>query len=324
MFFKGILWTTVASLVIGLGFVATSAAPTDEGSATGAAGKGKDEAKNEDKAKHEKKDHKIYVRICAIARREQEWSIKNHSGKDVLKMIEELKPDVLNRFINGKPNPNLEIPMGSGEQPMKFTDYLTAAMKAGASDCTLTPKVHLNDIWSDEYRMQAAKALVELPVTPKLYMLDLDCYFSKGSAEEHKHMLVKFKQMGWKDLGFNFVGGDRKTFGLAQYGEAAIKPGEWSVSTPGLAIMKKGNVKTLLAHIDYPEAIEDFGKLKGDRQAEILRKIQEEQYKHHFTFIYPVLYCGYDSTKHKTSKGQTIFEVIKELIGKDRKESGRK
>ena len=269
--------------------------------------------------------HLIWVRILPFEIRDQGWQVANENGQDVLNMIEELKPDVLDRFITGKPDLSIEIPMGPGTAPMKFVDYLNAAMKAGAPGCLLTPKDHLNDIWSDDYRMEAAQALYNLPVTPRLKAMDLDEYFTHGTPEEHQQVLEKFKAMGWKDLGFNFAGGPKDGFGLISYAEAGVSKTTWEVNLNALDAMKEAGIKTRLAHIDYPGAIVEFEKLSPDRQADIIQKISQEQHQYGYTFIYPILYQrkGYDATKEVTLRdgpyhGATVFQVIKEDIRCDR------
>lgn len=283
--------------------------------------------KQSQNAKHDQADlsHLIWVRILPFEIRDQGWQLKNHSGQDVLNMIEELKPDVLDRFITGKPDLGVEVPMGSGVAPMKLVDYLDAAMKAGAPGCFLTPKDHLNDIWSDDYRMEAAQALYDLPVTPRLKTMDLDEFFTHGTPEEHQQTLEKFKAMGWRYLGYNFAGGPKPAYGLISYAEAGVNKNTWEVNLNALAAMKEEGIKIRLAHIDYPGAIVEFEKLLPDRQADIIQKIRQEQHQYGFTFIYPILYQrkGYDATKEVTKRngpyhGATVFQIIKEDIRCDR------
>lgn len=269
--------------------------------------------------------HLIWVRILPFEMRDQGWQLKSQNGQDVLNMIEELKPDVLDRFITGKPDLNVEVPMGAGAAPMKFADYLTAAMKAEAPGGFLTPKVHLNDIWPDDYRLKAAQELYDLPVTPRLQALDLDEFFTHGTPEEHRGMLEKFKAMGWRYLGYNFAGGPKPAFGLISYAEAGINKTTWEVNLNSLAAMKQEGIEIRLAHIDYPGAIVEFEKLPPDRQADIIQKISREQHQYGFSFIYPILYQrkGYDATREVTRRdgpyhGATVFQIIKEDIRCDR------
>ena len=259
----------------------------------------------------------VYIRITAFEQAfNQTWSHPAHDGASVLSLIQRLRPTVLNRFVTGLPDPHATVPFPSGTPPMPYADYLTRAMAAGGPGCTIAPKVHLNSIWPDTYRMAAAAALRNLSVSPRLTRLDLDCYFSNGTNAQHKDTLEAFLGMGWERLGFNFVGGDRKCFGLVSYGEAAIQPGSWTVSLAGLNDMKMDGVGERLAHIDYPEAIGEFARLSGDKQAAVLTQIAASQRAHNFSFVWPVLYSGYDATKVVLSDGKTtVFDVIERLIG---------
>jgi len=279
---------------------------------------------------HAKMPGGIYVRIIPFANAfNAEWTAGSHNAQDILRMIGELKPDVLNRFTTGMPKMNAKIPIAAGSPPLGFVEFLNAAMKAGAPGCTLTAKIHLNRIWSAEYRMKAAQALHDLPLTPRLHALDLDCYFSKGSGQDHRRALQKFKNMGWTDLGFNF-GTRKRTFGYGSYGMAVVTKGAWKIQRSGIGMLKREGIKTRLVHIDYPKAIKQFGKLPPDRQADIITKrICPLQRKWGFRFVYPILYSGYDATKEVTRKdgpykGATLFQIMKARIQLDRKASAQR
>ena len=311
---KRISWMAITAMAIGLAVVTTMAAPAKT-----------HKLKHGQSTDYDDMSHLIWVRILPFEIRDRGWQIQNDNGQDVLNMIEELKPDVLDRFITGKPDLNIEIPMGPVAAPMKFVDYLDAAMKAGAPGCFLTPKDHLNDIWSDDYRMDAAQALYDLPVTPRLKAMDLDEFFTHGTPEEHQKTLEKFKAMGWRYLGYNFAGGPKPAYGLISYAEAGVNKTTWEVNLNALAAMKEEGIGIRLAHIDYPGEIVEFEKLSPDRQADIIQKISREQHQYGFTFIYPILYQrkGYDATKEVTRSdgpyhGATVFQVIKEDIRCDR------
>jgi hypothetical protein len=295
--------------------------PKDKGPAK------KDNAKKQDG--HKKADGNmpkgIYVRITPMdspmkgVGQTAVWVRKNHTAQDILGMISQLKPDVIDRFTTGKQNPSYQVP---GSPQMNLVQFYNAAMAAGAPGCIFTAKVHLNDVWPDDYRMAAARSLRDLPVTPRLTALDLDAYFDGGGPKEHKRVLQQFKDMGWTDLGFN-TGTPKKMYGYGSFAMAPVNRNTWNVTKAQINELKQKGVRTPLIHIDYPRAIDEFKEMKPDRQAKILREIHQDQHQHGFRFIYPVLYSGYDSTKIVTSKngpfhGQTIFEVIKHLIEKDR------
>ncbi len=269
----------------------------------------------------------VYVRIITYGSAfKNEWGPEKHTAQDVLKIIGEIKPDVLNRFITGKKDPQLKVPVAPGQPEMTLAQFLTAAMRAGAPGCTIAPKVHLNEIWPDDYRMDAARSLRAMPITPALTMLDLDCWFKKKSNRvDNKKLLQSFRDMGWRDLTFN-PGPYKSAHGYATCVMTYMSEKSWRVPSRKIEELKKHGIPVPLLHIDYPYQIKLFRALKPDRQAEILQQVQAAQAKEGFRFIYPVLMGEhYDSTRIFTSKngpyhGASIYEVIKQLIAKDREE----
>ena len=269
----------------------------------------------------------VYVRIITYGSAfKNEWGPDKHNAQDILKMIGELKPDVLNRFITGKKDPQLKVPVAPGQPEMTLAQFMTAAMQAGAPGCSIAPKVHLNEIWSDDYRMDAARSLRAMPITPALTMLDLDCWFKKNSTHEaDKKLLQSFREMGWRDLTFN-PGPYKSAHGYATCVMTYMSEKNWRVPSKKIEALKKHGIPVPLLHIDYPYQIRLFAALPPDRQAEIMTQIQAAQAKEGFRFIYPVLMGEhYDSTRIFTSKkgpwhGVSMYEVIKQLIALDRAE----
>ena len=271
----------------------------------------------------------IYVRIDALDNPMKHggtarWAPKNHDAHDILKMIAELKPDVLDRFMNGAQNPSVEVPVKPGSPKMTVIQFLNASAKAGAPGCRLVPKIHLNSVWPETYRLKTAENLLKLPVTPRITAISLDCYFSDkkpGAKERSRVRLMKFKKMGWVDMGFNFSGGRKETFGLGSFAYV-IPNAQWKPAF--LDILKREKIKRRLVHFDYPPQIKRFGKLPPDKQAHILDKLSAQQKNRGYRLVYPILYSGYDATKKVTSKkgpykGETVYQVIKKLIARDRK-----
>jgi hypothetical protein len=264
----------------------------------------------------------IWVRMVPFWK--GEWQLKDYTGQDLLNMIQTVKPDVIDRLVQFKPTPDMMVPMAPGVAPMKFVDFLNAAIKAEAPGGFITPKVHQNDIITDDERIAEAQAWRDFPVTPRMKFLSLDVRPEQGTDADHKAMLEKFKAMGW-DLGFNFAGGGQDVFGLGTYAQAAVSKVTWEVSQKELADMDAQGIKTRLAHIDYPPGITAFGKLTPDQQADIILKLNKQQHELNFTFVYPVFYGrqNYDASKQVTSpdgpyKGATVLDVIAEEVRCDR------
>ncbi len=252
------------------------------------------------------------------------WQLKGMTGQDLLAMIRKVKPDVLERFVQFRPDTGMMVPMGDGARPMKFADFLNTAIKAEAPGGFMTPKVHQNDIISDEERIAQAQAWYDFPVTPRMRLLSLDVRPGHGTAEDHKRLLETLRAQGWQ-LGFNFAGGGQEVFGMGTYAQASVSKKTWQVSQKELADMDAQGIHTRLAHIDYPGGIIEFGKLPPDQQADIVLRLSNEQHKYRFSFVYPVFYGrqGYDSSKQVTTPdgayhGATVLDVIAEAVRCDR------
>ena len=271
----------------------------------------------------------IWVRIDALDHPMKHggtarWAPKNHDAQDILKMIAELKPNVLDRFMNGSQNPSVEVPVKPGSPKMTVIQFLNASAKAGAPGCRIVPKIHLNRVWSESYRLKTSENLLKLPVTPPIRTVSFDGYFSDkqpGARERARGRLKKYKKMGWTSLGFNFSGGRKETFGMGNFAYV-IPDARWQPAF--LSVLKQEKIQTRLVHFDYPGQIKRFGKLPPDKQAHILDKLSALQKKRDYRLVYPILYSGYDATKKVTSKngpykGATVYQVIKQLIARGRK-----
>lgn len=286
-------------------------------------------AQNKQAAKEQAADgqYQIVVRLIPFElTRYDNWQLPNHSGADVLEMIRKLKPNMLNRFLTPRPNWTAMVPMGPGAQSIPIAEYLTQVETVCGKNCVLTPKVPLNrnETWTDQYLDDSLKATLAMPVTPPIRVLDLDNWFNRPG--NYKAELQAFKEMGWKELGFNFTGSGQvnmPTYGLASFGMAAIHPGNWQIATKQIELMKSQGIKNIMAAIDYPRPIKAFAALPPDQQAEIIESIAKQQDSLGFRFIYPVIYGGYDATANVTAgdgpyHGKTVFDVIVDCIDRDR------
>jgi hypothetical protein len=278
------------------------------------------------------RQYEIVVRLIPFElTRYDSWQLKNHNGKDILEMIRKLKPNMLNRFFTPRPSWTAMVPMGPGSPDMLMAEYLTRVMKVCGKNCTMTPKVPLNNdrIWTDQYLNDSLRTTLAMPVKPPIRVLDLDNWFNRPG--DYQAELQKFKDMGWEQIGFNFTGSgqvDMPTYGLGSFGMAAIHPGDWQVQTKQIELMKSQGIPNIMAAIDYPRAIAAFNKESPDRQAEIIEAISRQQKAGGFRFIYPIIYGVYDATANVTSKdgpyhGKTVFDVIVQCIDRDRREANQ-
>ena len=264
--------------------------------------------------------NKIWVRMVVFGQNDEPWNTPNEKGRDIINMVQTLKPDVITRFMSGDPDTSITVPMGHGESSMSLVNYISAVQAAGAYGAFITPKINLGDSFS--YQIQAANDLFALPVTPRLKAVDLDTYYDSGNTQAADNAQTQaIKNAGFKWIGWNFAGGDKETDGIGDYAYAGIDSTTWTVNQPALNHMSDDGIPTHLAHIDYPSPILAFMQLTPDQQADAILT----QHQYGFTLVYPVLYStqGYDASKIVTSAnrryhGLSILQIIAADIQCDR------
>lgn len=93
-------------------------------------------------------------------------------------MIRELKPNMLNRFLTPRSS---WMAMDPCTEPIPMAQYLKQVMKVCGKNCTMTPKVPLNNnnTWTDQYLTDSLKTTLAMPVTPPVRAIDLDDWFNR-------------------------------------------------------------------------------------------------------------------------------------------------
>lgn len=279
----------------------------------------------------------IYVRMITLAlhangehSKTGRWMLNGYTAQDILKMIEELNPDCLERFITGKQEPNMLVPVAEGEAAMTVIDFLNAAVRAGSEKCIIIPKLNMK--WGDEYFFEAAENLYNLPLEKPIRNINLDCwpdYWKVHSEAEIKNRLKRLKDIGYKVIGINMTGGYHHGYGYVDYMDFNIDKGNWTVKESILNTLKNDHdLKRYYMYIDYPEPMNTFlSSNTADQQADIYtNNIHARQEELDFTFVYALLQDDWDATQLFTSPdgpygGKSIYTVIKELIQKTRDSS---
>ncbi len=274
----------------------------------------------------------IYVRMITLALHANKvrtqtgrWMLNDYTAQDILKIIKELKPDCLERFITGKQDPDMLVPVDEGEAPMNVLDFLNAAVRAGSEKCIIIPKLNLK--WNEDYFFEAAQNLYDLPLEKPIRNINLDCwpdYWKVHSEVEIENMLKRLKDIGFEVIGINMTGGYHHGYGYVDYMDFNIDTENWTVKESTLNTLKNDpNLKKYFMYIDYPGAMDKFRSTNSaDKQANVyINNIHAPQEKDGYTFVYAIFQDDWDATKLFTSpdgpyKGKSIYEIIKELIQK--------
>ncbi len=275
----------------------------------------------------------LQVRIRPLANKGQRrkmarWVLDGYTTHDILKLIEDLKPDVLERYIAGSQDPDLLLPASKGHSQMNVIEFLNASMKAGAPGCIITPRVslHLYDMgifWS------TCSNLYNLPIDPPMRTISLDNWGDFGKRKAHSDatiikMLKRLKKQGWEHIAANYIGGHVRSDDIIEIGEfGSDNSKNFEPKLTKLAKLKQEkSITQILMYIDFPGQVNEFMEFPPDRRADILiKKIHAAQAKHNFSFVWPILQDRWQSTKVFTSKtgpykGASLYELMKSVMRK--------
>ena len=263
---------------------------------------------------------KRFIRIRALNPRSA-WGLPGYDAQQVLAMISQMKPDALERYTSGVQNPNAAVPVASGSPPMTVGEFLNASMRA--CNCYIIPGVSLNQYDQGTF-FTTARALLALPVYPKMVYLSLDKWhdFSTNhSPDQVKGVFQQLYSQGWTGIGVNVNGGYFPTYGYATFTDARINPSNWQPDIANLADARsESNISLVLLYIDFPKPMDSFAALSPDQQAQVLTdNIAPAQSSDGFYFVYPIVQSFWDSNNQTTSsggpyQGETVYAVMLQLM----------
>jgi hypothetical protein len=257
------------------------------------------------------------------------WMHDEYTAEDIIGMIEQLKPQVLERYFTGAQNPLANVPVKEGAAPMTVQEFLDASIDAGAPGCIIIPKLNLTWIsWGKEkYFWKAAENNYKLPLKRPIRIINLDnwkLFLEKHGQEKAKTLLNRLREIGYEQIGVNMAGGYRDGFGFFSFADFLIDSKKWEIRTSTLEKLKNDPfIDQYFLYIDYPGQMKELMGLPVDKQAGVFTKlIRNAQREMGFRFVYPVLFDDWDSNKQFTSstgeyKGVSMFEVIKGEINPD-------
>lgn len=273
----------------------------------------------------------IQIRIRTLSNRGQrsrpaKWDSEQYNAQDILEMISELRPQVLERYTDGPIDPEYQVPVAPGQPPMTALEFLNASVKAGAPGCIITPRVSLKDYEKGTF-FETAQSLFDLPVTPRMRILSVDNWgdFHKAghSLEEVREMFEKLRAQGWEHIAVNMVGGVHDPLGYPSFAEFGVLKDEGFVPDfEKLDRMKAlGYLEKQLLYIDFPGQVvkfkADFGP--DERADHLVNVLGGQQKAKGYIFVWPILQGPWDSkdlftTAEGKYRGASLYEVMKQAI----------
>ena len=260
--------------------------------------------------------------------------LPNHTATDVLRIINDTKPSILERYFSGRANLSLPVPVSSDEAPMTVGEFLNASAALGAPGCSIMPRLSLYE-WLDKQDtlLETAKQLRALNLHPRMTVLGLDNWGNFASDPRvNKSVVTKLfgalHAMGWETLSINTVGGlHQGAYSLASMADF----GTVTSSTPPGAVGAVPNwvqldqlradpsIATALLYIDFAPQMHSFmnGSTPDEMAAAIVDSLadNEQQRRRNYSFVYPVVQSFWDSTALYTERGgrfagRSVYNVM--------------
>ena len=261
-----------------------------------------------------------FIRIRALEKNSM-WALPDYDAQQVLRIISDLKPEALERYVSGPQNASAPVPVAPGSPPMTVGEFLNASLRA--CECNIIPRLSLGNYDSGKFLNEAA-SLLSMPVYPKMRYLSLDSwtpFASSHTSDEVKGMFQRLYDQGWAGVGLNECGGYSPSYGYATFASFCVSTNTWKPIAVGLAQLKnEPNIKLRLLYIDFPDAMKNFSALSTTEEADIFaQKISPAQSEDGFVFVYPIAQSFWDSMTRVTPAesaygGASIYEVMKGLM----------
>lgn len=187
------------------------------------------------------------------------WTSPQYDAQQILSMISQLRPNVLERMTTNTFNVGASVPACSGCQPMTYGQFLNASMSA--CGCYIIPRLDINSTWTAGTFLSDAKEILSTPVSPRFAMLSIDnwSYFCSKVASCTCAMAQQIFQplyaMGWKGVGVLNAGLPYySTCGWATFIDLDVTASNWTVPQTLLSSIKSDNTvqKILLYDPDFP------------------------------------------------------------------------
>lgn len=289
----------------------------------------------------DKEERLRYIRIVAVEAQPYNgvyssggrWALtkekglsKDYTAQDIIEMVGDLKPHRIERILTGCPDPDKNVPVREGFEPMTVREFLNALSTAG-DGCDFAPKLDLNWLKGEKSARvfwESAQNLYDMQLDVPIRTINLDCWNGYiedvgATKEERSELFRKLREIGYTEIGVNMTGHVNDNDPEIDYVVFTLKKDTWTVNETALARVKSWpNIKKIFQYIDYPEPFTTFfTTYTPDQQADIYAKnVVSRQDELGITYAWPILQGAWDATAYRTSesgkyKGMTLYEVFK-------------
>ena len=279
----------------------------------------------------------VRIRTLDVDQGSKLWKLPDYDAQQVLDMVSDLQPNLLERYISGNVPETADVP---GTPPMTAAQFIQASERATDDKCPafVSPRVTLSDIaiLGKDGFFAMTKKLLAFPAGPhpmRHISLDIWNKFGDEHGWNRDYIVDVFEQLhhqGWKGIGINLCGmptdaplDHLDAWGHADFAEVCVSETTWQPSHRLDVLARSKSLNTRIVHIDFPNPMSSFVVLSPDKQASILTELARNQPVDRYTFLYPILETivppKWDANAITTSKngpwhGQTLFGVMRDLM----------
>ena len=251
------------------------------------------------------------------------WTLGNYSAQQILGMLSDLQPTLLQRYVSGSQVPNKLVPVCSSCSPMTAQQFLQSS--EDVSNSVIIARISLYE-YDAGTLFNSSQSLLNMPINPPIRMLsldDFDGFIGNHSQATLASLIDQLYAQGWQWIE---TGGctDQSLIpnGLTNYASVCFRYPDWQVESGPLNAWKNHtSVLHILATMDFPNDIPYLinATFAGSAQeASIFANVAGNQSALGYTMIYFIAQGGWDSNnvviKQGPYAGMTVYQEMKLLM----------
>jgi hypothetical protein len=203
--------------------------------------------------------HPVWTRAIRLPAfgNHSEWVQPGYNAQQILAMISDLRPTLLDRYIGGYQVLTRPVPVCTGCKPMDVLQFLQAS--ENASGAQIMAAISLWN-FDNGTLFSITKTMLTIPVNPPIRMLSLDDYsgwIQAHTSTQLTSILNTLHKEGWTYIeagGCGSHGGIAA--GVTNYASVCFRYWQWAVSPNSVGAWKSdSSIKFILGTQDFPRDI---------------------------------------------------------------------
>ena len=245
----------------------------------------------------------------------------DYTAQQILAMVGDLKPTMLDRYISGYQNPNLPVPVCSGCPPMNIGQFLQSSEEV--SGAVIMARISLNEYDAGTI-FNTSQDLLNIPINPPIRILSLDDFggfFANHSEAVISTMIQTLYAQGWYwiEMG-GCADANNIPNGQTNYASACFRYPNWQIQPGSISSWTShSSVLQMLATMDFPNDIPYLLAMNGNAQeAAIFSNVAGNQSVYDYSMIYFVMQGNWDTNLVNITSGpyagHTLYYEMKMLM----------